>query len=496
MSDIDRPNLLFVISDQHRWSALGCAGNEDVNTPAFDSLASEGTRYRHAFANSPVCGPSRASLVTGQYPTTHGVIANDLPLSTDQPSVGETFREAGYRTGYIGKWHLDGLPREKFTPPGPRRQGFDDFWAVYNCAHDYFNTRYYRGGSDELIRSDGYEPAVYTDLALEFLEESADDDRPFCLFLAWGPPHDPYHLVPDEYRKRYDVDDVTLRPNAEPLLPGCQNNPDTAITEGPPVREWGPRTSEEFQTGWRYEYEDEREILADYYAAITALDEQFGRLVDALDRHGIADRTLLAYTSDHGDMMWSQGLNQKGYPYDESIRVPFILRWPDTIPAGSVDDNLISITDIAPTLLGLSGVDLHKKMEGSDLSAVLAGDADGPTSVFLTGDNWRGVRTERYTYARLAKDDAYQHVPGRHWLLFDNQADPYQQHNLVLDPEYRDVRRDLAEDLDDWLEKTGDPAVPTEDLVERLNLESEWESRMDWQREMTADAPADYGRDR
>jgi len=300
------------------------------------------------------------------------------------PSVAEAFQEAGYRTGYVGKWHLDGVPRNRFTPPGPRRQGFDDFWAVYNCAHDYFNTRYYRGDSEKLVTDDRYKPVVQTDLALEAIEEFAAGDDPFVLFLSWGPPHDPYHLVPDRYREMYDPKDLTLRENAHPLLPGAITG---AMEPGPPIREWGPVTSLEYETGERYEYDDQREILADYYAAITALDEQFGRLVEALDGRGLASSTVLSYTSDHGDMMFSHGMNQKGFPHEESVNVPFIVRWPGEIPADEVSQILFSTVDVAPTLLGLADIDAPDAMEGSDLSDALRGAGESPDSVFLVGNS-------------------------------------------------------------------------------------------------------------
>ena len=176
MPSADRPNLLIVYTDQMRGMDMRCAGNTDMITPNLDRLAAEGVRCTHGLATTPICSPNRATLLTGTYPTTHGLMFNDTVWRSELPTLGAIARDAGYRTGYIGKWHLDGMPREKFTPPGHRRAGFDDFWAVHNCNHEYFMPMYYRD-SPEMIRVPGYEPEVQTGLAEEFLDGSDDRAR-------------------------------------------------------------------------------------------------------------------------------------------------------------------------------------------------------------------------------------------------------------------------------------------------------------------------------
>jgi arylsulfatase A-like enzyme len=454
MASADRPNLLFVLSDQHRGTDLGCAGNPDVESPNLDRLASEGTRFENAYANAPVCTPSRACLLTGQYPLTHRVIANDLRLPTDVPSVAEAFREAGYRTGYVGKWHLDGVPRDGFTPPGPRRQGFDDFWAAWNCSHAYMDAKYYRD-DDDPVEIEGYEPVAQTDLALEFLR--ADDDRPFCLFLSWGPPHAPYDQVPAEYRARYDPDAIEMRPNAEPIPPETSD-----VAAGL----------------------DPRETLADYYAHVTALDEQFGRLLAHLDAAGLREETIVTYTSDHGDMLWSQGRFKKEQPWEEAAGVPFLVRYPGVVPAGETADAPFGTVDVAPSLLGLAGIDPPEAMEGDDYSGRMRGE-DVPVrdSVFLAQvmrnsqaraqhlPPWRAVRTRRHTYVRLRD--------GTGWLLYDDEDDPYQRHNRVLDAGYAAERERLDDLLDDWLERTGDPFVSEAEHVRRADMVEQWNARVE-----------------
>src|SRR5579871_6360000 len=347
-----QPNLLFVFADQMRGMDMGCAGNPDVSTPAMDRMAAEGTRLSHCYATTPVCGPNRAILLTGTYSTTSGVIGNDLPLPLGIPTLGTIARENGYRTGYIGKWHLDGLPRTRFTPPGPRRHGFE-FWAAYNCSHDYFHPRWYRD-TPQLIEVEGYEPEAQTDLALQFLLEHASE--PFCLLLSWGPPHDPYDQVPASYQARYDPAKISLRPNVQTDIA----NPLAAGKEC-------------------------RQTLCRYYAAITALDEQLGRILDRLDDLGLADDTLVVFTSDHGDMLWSHGWMKKQSPYEEAVQVPLLIRWPGRIPACTTRDTLLGTVDVLPTLAGLLEWRHAANMEGTDLSGTLRGEprAPAPSALFL-----------------------------------------------------------------------------------------------------------------
>jgi arylsulfatase A-like enzyme len=453
-----RPNLLFVFADQLRGMDLGCTGNPEVATPNLDRFAAEGMSFGRAFANAPVCTPSRAMLLTGRYPLANRVIGNDLPLPEEMPTLGERFREAGYRTGYIGKWHLDGVPRTKFTPPGLRRHGFDD-WAAYNCSHDYFRPeKCYRDDPEPVVIL-GYEPEVQTDQALDFI--AAGDGRPFCLVLSWGPPHDPYPMVPDRYKARYDPERLTPRPNARPLCPA----------------------SERLARGL-----EPRRTLADYYAAITALDEQFGRLLDGLASAGLAEETIVVFTSDHGDQLWSQGTMKKQQPFEESIRIPLIAGWPGRIAAGRRSDALVSIVDFAPTLCGLAGLAPPDGAQGADRSGLLLGRSSAGADAVLLMDlmvadesrtqelpAWRGLRTARYTYAR--RED------GTDWVLFDNERDPYQLANLIGTTAGRPIRDDLARELDRRLAEIGDDGRPGTEYLRALGLTPLWEAR---QRELRA----------
>ena len=436
-------NVLFLFPDQMRAQAMGCMGNPDVKTPHLDRLASEGLLFRHHFANSPVCCPARAIILTGKYAHTNGMIANDLRLRESETSMAELFAEAGYRTGFVGKWHLDGGPRQPgWIPPGARRQGFE-FWAANEVSHAHFDTHYFRD-SPEPIPVKKFESEAWTDLGIEFLRETRQDSRPFFLTVQMGPPHDPY-LAPDEYMAMYDPEAIELRPNF------AGDTADRDLEPNPYVATPG------------------RKEIAAYYAMVTAVDEQVGRILKELDDLGLRERSIVIVSSDHGDMLGSHGARLKRKPWEESIRVPGIVRHP-LAGAGRETDALFSHVDIAPTLLSLCGIAPPDEMQGSDLSAVILGESDsGPDAAyfqifgpFLAGGverGWRGLRTERHMYARTRE------AP---WVLYDLESDPYELANLAEDPEAAELRERLDEELAGWMERTGDSwdydwSVPIED---------------------------------
>ncbi len=414
-----RPSILLIVPDQMRAQALGCMGNPDVRTPNIDRLAAQGVLFRNTFANTPVCCPARANILTGTYAHRNGMVANDLRLRESEGTIAEVLTEKGYRTGFIGKWHLDGGPRlPGFIPPGPRRQGFA-FWAANQCDHRHFRPTYFRD-TDQPITEARFEPEVWTDRAIEFLKGAGDD--PFYLTVMMGPPHDPYG-APEKQMKLYDPARLTMRPNWVEGVPGAG-----------------------------------RKEIAAYYAAVTAVDEQIGRLMAALDETGRAEDTIVIVTSDHGDMLGSHGQRLKRKPFEESIRVPGIVRYPAKVKAGRTTEAMLTHVDLAPTLLALCDLPVPKEMQGTDLSGVVLGTTDrGPDSAYfqifvpfvgdVTPRPWRGVRTDRHMYART------QEGP---WLLFDLKDDPYEQKNLANNPAYTDVKDRMEAKLVEWMKRTGD----------------------------------------
>lgn len=427
-----KPNLLFVFGDQWRAQAMGYMGDPNVVTPRLDEMAAEGVNMALAVSGCPVCSPYRGSLMTGQYPLTHGVFMNDVQLAADRVSFAEVLNHAGYDTGYIGKWHLDGRGRSSYIPP-ERRQGFD-FWMAQECTHAYTSSFYYEGTDPTQKRWKGYDTFAQTDAAIDYIKQ--DREKPFALFMSWGPPHNPYKTAPAEYHEPYDEATLKLRPNV------------------PPEKE-----------------EQARAELAGYYAHCSALDDAMGRLIDTLREEGLLENTLVVFTSDHGDMLGSQGEQRKQRPYDESIRVPMLFYGGALGVSGRKSDYPMNTVDIMPTVLGLLGIEAPDTVEGDDLSAHVRG-SDAPDDAALLacyqpfgewtrnggGKEYRGLRTERYTYVRDLEGP---------WLLYDNQEDPYQQKNLIGKEEHADLQAKLDKQLDAKLEAIGDAFLPGPAYVDK-----------------------------
>ncbi len=433
------PNVLVVFGDEWRGMDLGCMGNPDVKTPNLDRLAAEGALFREAFANVPLCGPSRAMMLTGTYPMRNGILTNNMAIADDAETLPRILNEAGYRCGYVGKWHLGGFPEFRFIPPGPERAGFDDFWAVWGRSHHYFDS-WYTTDTEEKLPSEGYAPDRQTDVAVEYLERRAAAGEPFALFVSYAPPHPPYE-VPGGFLDDYEPDALHRRANVQPV-------------------ERDGFGEERF-----------RADLARYYAACSALDANVGRLLDALERLDLERDTVVVFTSDHGGLFSEHGLYGKQQPFEESVRVPMIVRYPARVSGGVEPDVLFSLADLAPTLLGLAGQDVPAAMQGVDLSwSATGGEGTAPESVYLQElagigrmvdhdvYTWRAVRTARHLYA--------EDMEGA-WLLYDLERDPYQLENLVESPEYEDERAELAGELRGWYERLDEEYVPPAEALKR-----------------------------
>jgi arylsulfatase A-like enzyme len=433
-----RPNLLFVFADQWRAQATRYAGDPNARTPNLDALAAESVRLTNAVSTCPVSSPYRGSLVTGQYPLTHGVFVNDVYLQPRAVSIAQAYRRAGYETGYIGKWHLDGHGSRSAYIPRERRQGFD-FWMTLECTHDYNNSFYY-GDDPAKRRWEGYDAIAQTREAQRYLRSHATGP-PFALFMSWGPPHDPYETAPTAYRAHYDPRAIALRPNVPAALERQACNQ-----------------------------------LAGYYAHIEVLDACVGDLVATLKECGLEENTILVFTSDHGDMHFSHGGTNKQQPWDESVLVPFLIRHPAGLraaaPGGRAIPLVIGTPDIMPTLLGLSGVEIPATCEGEDLSDQVRGSKDpGERAALIMcpspfgqwtrqrgGREYRGIRTRRFTYVRDLEGP---------WLLYDNDRDSYQLENLCRKPEYAKTREELEGILREKLTATRDEFLPGAEYLKK-----------------------------
>ncbi|MDQ3540242.1 MAG: sulfatase [Chloroflexota bacterium] len=431
MNSAKRPNLLILYPDQWRFDVLGSAGDPVIQSPNLDRLARQGLRLTYAFVASPLCTPSRGSLMTGRYPHKTGVMHNESPLPVTETGFAEPLRAAGYRTGYIGKWHLDGEARPGFVPP-ERRHGWD-YWAGFNRGHRYFDGVYFHDTATER-QAVGFEPDHQTDLAIAFLEQSARErESHFCLMVSWGPPHTPRD-PPLRHQQTYTEQQFALSPSVPTEL-----------------------------------HETARHERVGYYGLCTAIDDNVGRLLRTLDQLELADDTIVLFTSDHGDSLGEHGLFRKTIPYDESTRVPFIIRWPEAIAADVTSDALCHSVDVAPTLLSLCGVPAPA-MQGYDLSSALSLVDSGPRSeIYMEGevgkntpwgtganalhalpDEWRALRTHEHL---ICTD-----VDGTVFLLFDVSSDPLALKNLAGHPEWKEVQdtlltriRETAHKLEDHI---------------------------------------------
>ncbi len=437
---MERPNVVLVFADQWRAQATGYAGDPNVKTPHLDALCGESLNFSLAVSSCPVCSPYRGSLMTGQYPLTHGVFVNDVQLNPDAVTMGKVFAEAGYDTAYIGKWHLDGRGRSSLIPP-ERRQGFS-YWKVLECTHDYNHSLYYEGNQDEKRYWEGYDAAAQTRDARDYIQ-NRKEDKPFLLVLSWGPPHNPYETAPPEYRGLYRPEHIVLRPNVPESLAG-------------EARQW----------------------LAGYYAHCSALDACLGQILDVLRLKGLEKNTIFLFTSDHGDMLGSQGEQRKQRPWEESVRVPFLLRY--SISGGRQPgryDLPVSTPDILPTLLGLCDISIPESVEGLDFSGYIRGGQDPTDGAALImcphpfgewttarhrGRAYRGLRTRRYTYVRDLDGP---------WLLYDNVEDPFQQRNLAHAAEYASLSKALEENLSRKLSRLADEFLPGMDYIHRWGYE-------------------------
>ncbi|MEL7585332.1 MAG: sulfatase [Prolixibacteraceae bacterium] len=428
------PNLIYVFADQWRAQDAGYAGNKEVYTPNIDRLAAESLNFRYAVSCMSVSTPYRGSLLTGQYALTHGLFLNDVTLNPAAKTIAKSYLAAGYDTAYIGKWHVNGNGRSNYIPLS-HRQGFGYFKAL-ECTHDYNHSKYYDNNDENVKIWDGYDMFAQTRNAEKYIRQHSQKDKPFMLVLSWGPPHDPYETAPQKYKDMYRDKEITLRPNVP------EESKQQAIKN-----------------------------IKGYYAHISAMDDCIGDLQRTIREAGIEDDTIFVLTSDHGDMLGSQGQQKKQKPYDESILVPFLLKYPSKFK-GTTVDTILNTPDIMPTLLSMSGLPIPDSVEGNDLYPILSGRKKDNIEAALIecispfgqwdrrrgGKEYRGIRTGRYTYVKDMDGP---------WLLFDNRNDPYQMENLIDDAAYADIRKELDTMLTKMLKERNDYFLRGEEYIRK-----------------------------
>lgn len=479
-------NVLLVTSDQQHWSTLG-AINPKIQTPNLDRLAAEGTRYDRAYVPSPVCTPTRASIITGQYPAWHGAWTIGVKLGEDVPTVGEAFSSHGYRTSLIGKAHfqpLKSLPEQTSLEAQPTLKdlafwegftgpwyGFDRIEIARNHADESHVGQHYaiwmrdRGLPDyeqhftqleDQYEPDFLQPEGAWDLPQEFhyttwtgertiaaIERDVAEERPFFVWSSFHDPHPPY-LVPEPWASMYhpaDMEPGTLDPAELEHMVSW-----TRMTQ-----EERPDYSHLTESGFGnhgfsshlMSDEDLRRRMAIYYGMVSFMDDQIGRILDALDRLGVADDTVVVFTSDHGHYLGQHGLTAKGpFHYEDGIRVPFIVRYPGQANAGTTSDAIQSVVDLPQSFLDICGVPAPGTMQGVSQAAVWRGEAERartwaicenrhqPTAVHLR--TFIGERYKMTVYRGLDEGE-----------LYDLRDDPEERRNRWHDPDWRDVKLEV-----------------------------------------------------
>jgi N-acetylglucosamine-6-sulfatase len=447
-----RPNIVFILIDDLRADDIGCAGHPFVKTPNIDRLAREGVRFRNMFATTPLCSPSRASFLTGQYAHTHGVIDNrdNTAHSMTLMTWPRLLQRANYSTGYVGKWHMGTADAARpgfdrwvsftFEPrPGKKSAGYVDPEINIDGARSVFK---------------GYMTDILTDQAVQFIESSRG--RPFALYLAHKAVHPDlslpfekadYFVPADRHKKLYADVPIPRAPSFKDTLegkPALQRK----IGDLPPI---GPQTATTDET------------IRNRLRMLAAVDESVGRILAALEAAKQLDNTVIVFTSDNGYFYGEHGLSdERRLAYEEAIRLPLLIRYPPLVKAGTVRDEMVLNIDMAPTMLELARVGVPKEMQGRSIVPLLKGESpewrksfmieywSDPIRVRIPNMGYEAVRTDRWKYIRYAELKDMDE-------LYDHQADPYEMKNQVKSPQAQQTLKEMQAELERLRKETGAP---------------------------------------
>jgi len=447
------PNLLIIHTDEHNFRTLGCYralmspdqatvwGKQGVlDTPNIDRIAKDGAVCTKFYATTPVCSPSRSAFMTGRYPQNTPVTTNDLPMSDEVVTFAEVLRRGGYATGYAGKWHLDGPGKPQWAPK--RQFGFADNRYMYNRGHwkkleDTPAGPAVAGGKLSYNLQGADEKSFTTDFlagkTIDFIR--AHKDEPFCFMVSIPDPHGPN----------------TVRPPYDTMFNGMTfEAPRTMSKPASAVAAWAPKQVASLAA----------ENMHKYFGMVKCIDDNVGRILGELDKLALTERTVVVFTSDHGDLCGEHGRFNKGVPYETSAKVPFLIRAPGKIKPGTVVGEALGCVDFAPTILALMGQPAPSDAQGRDASGLLVGKApaDWKDITFFRSTsasrnapgNWLAAATKRYKLVVSPIEKPW---------LFDLEKDPDEVANYLDDPACRDVLRQLARDLLAYGKKYGDPDV-------------------------------------
>ena len=422
-------NLVIIQTDEHHFGTLGCYGGKIVGTPNIDWIAEQGVICTSFYATTPVCSPSRASFISGRYPQKTPVVTNNIPLADSVITFAEVLRRRGYATGFAGKWHLDGPGKPQWAPD--RQFGFADNRFMFNRGHWKKFTDTPRGpriaarnekgqatyavdGADEETFSTDW----LTSKAIDFI--NTNKDKPFCYYLSLPDPHGP-NTVRAPYNTMYDNVKVPI--------------PATLVRQPGQIPGWGKSANVNAAAL--------RRLMPPYYGMVKCIDDNVGRILKQLRKHDLVDRTMIVFTSDHGDLCGEHGRLNKGVPYEGSARIPFLVSCPGKLPAGTTVKEALGTVDFFPTALKLLDVPYDKKVDGRDASLLLAGIEEESWNdiSFLRstpGQPWLCAVSARYKLVYSALDDP--------WLI-DIQQDPGELTNLFGTPGLQDVARSMTRQL-------------------------------------------------
>lgn len=481
----DRPNILFIMSDDHGSNAISAYGSRLASvfeTPNIDRIGREGMRFENCMCTNAICTPSRATILTGQHSHTNGVRTLSDSLDPAATTFPKLLQESGYQTGLFGKWHVHSQP-----------QGFDDWYVLpgqglYKNPHfigpdDDWDRVYSPHHADRATRHEGYVTDLVTDFTIDFLERR-DPDRPFMVCCHHKAPHDDFEYHP-RHEHLFDGVEIPEPDNLwedHALRDPCTRYYGTSVSDRNPFRNAIIRmTQPDYVTGQldvsgldsrgrtRAAYQ---KYLKDYLRTCAAIDESVGRLLAYLDEHGLAENTVVIYTSDQGMFLGEHDYIDKRWIYEEALRMPMLVRDPRRIAAGSVSKDLVSNVDFAPTLLDLAGVDVTHSMQGRSFTKVLAGQTPEDWDQAVYYRYWMhmahhhnpahyGLRTLRFKLIHfyglpLDATDAlpYSTPPG--WEMYDLKRDPHENQNVANDPLYAETLSELKQQLFDMKRELGD----------------------------------------
>lgn len=481
-----QPNILFITSDDHALQSISAYGSKINKTPNIDRIADEGMRFNNCLCTNSICAPSRASILTGKYSHKNGMLDNKLEFDGSQETFPKMLQRSGYQSAVVGKWHLKSEPT-----------GFD-YWNIFPGQGKYYNPDFIEMGSKK--RHHGYATDIVTDLALDWLERRKKQKQ-FCLVLQYNAPHRNW-MPAEKYLTKYDDieiplpetfwDDYSTRSDAareaemriaDHLFYGLDLKLDPKLDKDENMRAlwyriynrmdekqkkawntaYGPKNEEFYKADlkgkelikWKYE-----RFIKDYLRCVDSVDENIGRVLDHLDKNGLAKNTIIVYASDQGFYLGEHGWFDKRFMYEESLHMPLLIRYPEKIKAGSVSNNIVLNLDLAPTFLDYAGFKIPPDMQGKSVRKILDGNTPG---------NWRnsmyyhyyeypgwhmvkkhyGIRTERYKLIHFYYDiDA--------WELYDLEKDPHELNNIYSNPDYSNIISKLKTELAQLQKEYGD----------------------------------------